>query len=107
MRQILTDHFRRRQAVKRGGDRVRVTLQDERLPQAESDREADVIDLVSSLEKLEGLNPRHANVVTLKFFGGLTVPEIAEELGVSVSTVEQDWRMARAWLLTELEADES
>jgi RNA polymerase sigma factor (TIGR02999 family) len=104
MRRILVDHARRHKADKRGGD-FKVSV-------SQAEREAaktqvDLIELDEILEKFAAEFPRHAKVVELKFFGGLTIDEIAEVFSteaetVSTSTIERDWRFARAWLHTEL-----
>ncbi|HZW34354.1 MAG TPA: sigma-70 family RNA polymerase sigma factor [Isosphaeraceae bacterium] len=96
MRQVLVDHARRRGAAKRGPGRARLPL-DEALAAIE-DKGLDVIDLHEALDHLAGTHPRPAQVVDLRYFGGLTVPEVAEMLGVSEATVKNDWRFARAWL---------
>jgi RNA polymerase sigma-70 factor (ECF subfamily) len=101
MRQILVDHARRKGADKRGGDWGRVTL-DGALAHLEG-RTVDVLALEDALERLAAQDARKARVVELRFYGGLTVPEVAEALGVSARTVEGDWFMARAWLRRELE----
>jgi RNA polymerase sigma factor (TIGR02999 family) len=98
MRQILVDRARQRRAQKRGGDQQRVTL----TGLSGKGRDMDVLALHAALEDLAELEPRHAQVVHLRFFGGLTVEELADELGVSRSTVESDWRRARAFLATRL-----
>jgi RNA polymerase sigma factor (TIGR02999 family) len=100
MRNVLVDHARRRGAQKRGGDRLRVTL-DEVLAGHE-DRGLDVLALNESLERLAALDGRKARVVELRFFGGLTAKETAAVLQLSPKTVEADWYMARAWLRNEL-----
>lgn len=100
MRNILVDHARGRGAQKRGGAWGRVTL-DARL--ADVTREVDVLALEDGLEKLEGLDPRQAKVVELRFFGGLSEEEVARVLGISRSTVTREWRMARAFLAKGLE----
>jgi RNA polymerase sigma factor (TIGR02999 family) len=100
MRQVLVDHARRRRVGKRLGDRVRVPL-DAALV-AFDERGLDVLALHEVLERLAGSHPRQAQVVELRFFGGLSVPEVAEALGVSDTTVEADWRFARAWLRGQL-----
>ena len=58
----------------------------------------DLVELDEALDQLEALSPRQSRIVELRFFAGLTVPEVADCLGVSVATVEADWRLARAWL---------
>jgi RNA polymerase sigma factor (TIGR02999 family) len=96
MRQVLVDHARRRHAAKRLGERIRLPL-DEALVAFE-EQGLDVVALHDALDQLARSNPRQAQVVTLRFFGGLSVPEVAEVLEVSATTVEGDWRFARAWL---------
>ncbi len=100
MRQVLVDDHRQRGAAKRGGDRERCSLSgvEMGLPKAE----LDPIDLDSALSKLAQLDEREARVVELRFYSGLGMDEIASVLGVSKSTVEGDWRHARAWLHREL-----
>jgi RNA polymerase sigma factor (TIGR02999 family) len=95
MRQVLVDHAWRRHARKREGNRVRVPL-DQVLAGFE-EQGLDVIALHEALERLAQDHPRPAEVVTLRFFGGLSVPEVAEALAVSDTTIESDWRFARAW----------
>ena len=102
MRQILTDQARRRSASKRGGPRKeRVTLSN--LPAFESP--VDVVALDDLLGKLARLDERQAKLVELRFFAGLTEEEVATALGVSLRTVQKDWRKAKAWLLAELARD--
>jgi RNA polymerase sigma factor (TIGR02999 family) len=96
MREVLVEHARRRAAERRGGGRRRVPL-DRALADFE-EQEVDVIAVHEALDRLAEWNERQAQVMTLRYFGGLTVPEVAESLGVSVVTVERDWRLARAWL---------
>jgi len=100
MRNILTDHVRRRRAAKRGGDARPVTLVDPAAPEHGSP--IDLVALDEALTELETLNERHARVVEYRFFSGMTVPEVAEALDVSPRTVEGDWTMARAWLSARL-----
>lgn len=100
MRQVLVDAARRRNAERRGGGRALVTL-DERLDAAVSSSR-DLLALDLALEKLARMSPRQADVVELRFFGGLEAAEAAELLGVSESTILRDWRAARAWLAAEL-----
>jgi RNA polymerase sigma factor (TIGR02999 family) len=108
MRRILVDHARRRQAAKRGGAPVAVTL-DEALWVDELDAER-MLDLHDALERLAREHRRPAQAIELHFFGGLTTAETAEAVGASVATVERDLRFARAWLaqtLGEAEAEGS
>lgn len=100
MRQVLIDHARRKVADKRGGEWIKVAL-DEGI--ATSDRsDIDAVAFEETLTTLEGLDPRKAKVVELRFFAGMTMEEAASVLGISPRTVEADWYMARAWLRTEL-----
>jgi RNA polymerase sigma factor (TIGR02999 family) len=100
MREVLIDHARRRGAGRRGGGWRRKPLD-----AVVDDIEAQGLDVVAiheALERLAELSPRQSQVVTLRYFGGMTVPEVAAALGVAVVTVERDWRLARAWLLGQL-----
>ena len=101
MRRVLVDHARARKAAKRPGD-LRVTL-DESLV-SEPDRVIDMLVLDEALERLAAAEPRWAQVVELRFFGGLEVDETARALGISAATVKRDWQFARAWLARELRA---
>jgi RNA polymerase sigma-70 factor (ECF subfamily) len=105
MRRILVDHARAKKAAKRGGDRMRVTLQSDLAISPE--RDEDVLALNEALEKLQTVDERQARIVELRFFGGLTVREVAEVLDVSTRTVENDWTMVRAWLRRELSVGEA
>lgn len=96
MRQILVDHARARNRLKRGGDRLRVTLTPNSVSAANTD--LDLIALDDELNRLAEFDARKARVVELRFFGGLTCAEVALEIGVSAKTVEADWYFARAWL---------
>ncbi len=96
MRQVLTDHARSRGAQKRGGGWDKVTLQEGLV--ADPGHDVDLVALDEALIELAGHDPRKSRVVELRFFGGLTAEEAARVLGVSLSTVESDWRAARAWL---------
>ncbi len=102
MRQILINHARDKRAEKRGGNAER-----ERLTWCEADssattKEADVLSVHEALERLAALDERQASICELRFFGGLTVEEIAKVLDVSKRTVELDWKMAKSWLATQL-----
>ena len=96
MRRILIDHARARHAGKRQGERVSLTAVEAELSAAPSFHELLVID--TALEELSQVNGRVVRVVECRYFGGLTIPETAEALGVSHTTVSEDWRFARAWL---------
>ena len=100
MRRILVEHARRRRADKRGGSAGPQQLGDD-LPFVVPDP-GRLLDLDEALQRLERERPREARIVELRYFGGLQVKEIAEALGVSVGTVERDWRLARARLSKEL-----
>lgn len=100
MRRVLVDVARRKNSAKRGGERVQVSLAEDL--RAAPQKESDVLALDEALERLSKLNPRHCQIVELKYFGGLTEEEIAETLDVSVRTVRRDWNLARAWLFREL-----
>lgn len=101
MRQVLVDHARARGAQRRGGEYKRVPL-DYALKQLEETGEVDLIALDDVLTRLDALNARMHNIVMLRFFGGLEVSEVAQQLDVSESTVKKDWQFARAWLKTQL-----
>lgn len=96
MRQVLVDHARRRNAAKRGGGAVQVTLSEVASP--ERTTRTDLISLHDALAELEKKDPRQGQVVEMHYFGGLSYREIASVLGVSVPTVKRDWRVAQLWL---------
>lgn len=100
MRGILADHARRRRASKRGRDLQRITLS--RALVEETSSPLDLLDLDEALKALAALNTRQARIVECRFFAGMTVPEIAQTLGVSTRTVDNDWAMARAWISVRL-----
>ncbi len=95
MRRILVNHAIAAKRDKRGGAAARVTLSDDLIG---SEQNLDVLAVDEAIAALAKLNERHAKLVELRFFGGLNVPEVAGVLGVSVSTVEKDWRFCSAWL---------
>lgn len=101
MRQILVDHLRQKLADKRGGRAAHVPLAETRI--GVEDRLVDVLILDEALSRLEDVSERLSQVVELRFFGGLTVEETAEALGVTPRTVKRDWRKARALLFHELD----
>ena len=96
MRQILVDYARRHHASKRGGDLYKLSL-DEALVTSE-EKGADLLALDEALERLAAIDPQQSRVVELRVFGGLTVEETAEALGISPRTVKREWSMAKAWL---------
>ncbi len=96
MRRILVDNARRESSLKRGGGWKRTQLDEHATFQM--DRDEDVLQLHELLTQLEQLDPRQARIVELKFFGEMTMPEIAEFMNLGLRTVEKDWTMARAWL---------
>ena len=100
MRRILVDHARSRRRAKRGGGRVRIALNEQ--VAISPQRHEDVMALDEALAKLAEVDPRQATIVELRFFGGLNVAEVAEVLGVSKRTVENEWTAVRAWLRREL-----
>lgn len=101
MRRILVNHANARHALKRGGHDARVTLTDESAPPA-GGPDADILALDAALTRLAVQDARRADVIELHYFGGLTYPEIAGALGISESTVHEDLRGARVWLLQQL-----
>jgi len=100
MRQILVDHARSHRASKRGGDVYKLALEDaEEQPKV---LDFDIVALDDALKSLALMDEQQSRVVELKFFGGLSVEDTAEVLGISPSTVKRDWTTARAWLFREL-----
>lgn len=100
MRRILIDQARRKARVKHGGEQQRIDAAEAEL--AVEAPCADALQVDEVLQKLEAADPRLREIVNLRYFGGFTVPETAELLGVSVATVEREWRFVRAWLRDEL-----
>ena len=101
VRRILVDHARRRASVKRGAGEAAVLLDMDMDVAADAPPE-DALVLDEALTRLATLDPQQARIVELRFFGGLTVDETADVLGISPRTVKRDWSMARAWLRREL-----
>lgn len=101
MRCVLVDHARKRKAQRRGGDYVRIDL-DDVLQDLETFNRVDMLELDEALEKLAEFSPTHADLLQLRFFLGMTVEEIAQHRSVSKTTVERAWRFTRAWLAEEL-----
>jgi RNA polymerase sigma factor (TIGR02999 family) len=104
MREVLIDHARRRAAVRRGGKWKRTPI-DFIVDHFEA-QGLDVVAIHEALDRLASLNLRQSQVISLRYFGGMTVPEVASALGVSIVTVERDWRLARAWLREQLREEE-
>lgn len=104
MRHILIDHFRRHAAAKRGGGEPAMRLTETAI--LLDDNEAQILEVDDALQRLFALSPQKARVVELRIFGGCTIEETAEALGISSASVERDWRFARAWLKSQLDADE-
>ena len=105
MRRILVDYAVGRGAQKRGGDRVRVEMEDAlALTEADAGR---LLSLHRALSELEIHRPRQARVVECRFFAGMTIPEVGEALDISPATVKRDWEMARAWLNRELREEDA
>jgi len=105
MRRLLVDHGRHQKRDKRGGGAAPVALDDVlNAAAAGAVPVEDLLTLEAALTRLEEIDPRAAQVVTLRFFAGMSSPEVAEHLGVSVRTVEGDWSHAKAWLKRELAA---
>ena len=100
MRQILVDHARRHLAAKRGGSRHCIALDDDLV--VESDRTLDLLMLEDALTKLTKLDPRQAQMIELRFFGGLSIAEVAKVMAISKRSVEREWTMVRVWLRREL-----
>ncbi len=104
MRQVLVDHARKKNAEKRGaGDRAQ-SLSGLDAPEKEAMTPLEVLALNDALERYEKMDARAAQLVQLRFFAGMTVPEVARVLGISVSTAEEEWRISRAWLAKQLRA---
>ena len=96
MRRVLVDHARTRDAAKRGGGALKASLEE---AAAIPERAAELIALDKALNDLATIDPRKSQVVELRYFGGLSVEETAEVLGISPVTVSRDWSTAKAWLL--------
>src|SRR6184192_2896894 len=101
MRQILVNYARSNRAQKRGGGALKVELNEAALVSPEESKE--IVDLHEALQRLAVLDSRKAQVVELKYFGGLNYDEMAEVLKISPVTVRRDWRFAKAWLYTQLQ----
>jgi RNA polymerase sigma factor (TIGR02999 family) len=102
MERILIDHARAKSAAKRGGDRLQLSL--DGLDIAQANQCSEIESLADALERLGAEDERMRQIVVLRYFGGLTVAEVARSLDISVRTVTDDWTFARAWLRRELTA---
>lgn len=100
MRRVLVDHARKRARIRRGGGALRLELDDEKL--AEPMRDDTLLALDEAVDRLAAFDPGRARIVELRFFAGMTVPEVAVSLGISESTVARSWRLAKAWLRGEI-----
>ena len=103
MRRILVDHARTHLAAKRGGGLTPITLVD--VAGASSSRGIDVIALDDALTRLASLYPEQGRLVELRYFGGLTIEETGEAMGISPATVKRQWTVARAWLLRDMKGE--
>ena len=102
MRRVLVDYARKRNRAKRGGGEAMHELDEEMF--LSNQRSDDILELDEALDRLSRLEPRQTRVIELRFFGGLTVEQSAEVLGVSPRTVKNDWNVARAWLHRQLKS---
>lgn len=102
MRQILVDYARKKSAEKRGGKHTGITLDEDRLNVDQHAEE--LIEMNDLIDKLSQYNERRSKVVEMRFFGGMTIPEISEVLNVNSRTVDRDWAKAKTWLYSELRA---
>jgi RNA polymerase sigma-70 factor (ECF subfamily) len=100
MRRVLIDHARSKRRVKRGGLQQKVSLEDVVI--AAEEQSYDLVALDGALDRLAKVDARQSRIVELRFFGGLSVEQTAEVLGISAKTVKRDWAVARAWLHREL-----
>lgn len=105
MRRVLVDHARTRGYRKRGGDLQRVSLDEAMV--VSRDLDVNLLALDRALDRLAEADPRKVRVIEMRFFGGLTVEETAEALQVSTDTVKRDWRLAKLWLLRDLEGEDA
>jgi RNA polymerase sigma-70 factor (ECF subfamily) len=104
MRRVLIDHARTRGAQKRQGNRQQLKL-DEALVAA-SEQSEDFLCINAALEKLAKVDPRSSQIVEMRYFGGMSYPDVAAALDVSISTVQREWKTAKAWLLCQIRRDE-
>lgn len=105
MRQILVNHAKSRHTGKRGRGEIALSIDD--VQPAVHQEAAEVVALHDALTRLQDIDPRKSQVVEMRYFGGLSIEETAEALGVSVITVNRDWRLARTWLVREMNSESS
>jgi len=105
MRTILVDHARRHGYSKRGGGARRISLNEAAV--VSQDRTAEVVELDEALTRLAVFDPQQSRIVELRFFGGLTIKQTADVLGLSPATIKREWSTARAWLFRELDVSET
>ena len=103
IRDVLVDQLRRRQALKRGGCQIAVSLENDRA--SEQPRYLDFLILDEALTHLAEINPRYTQIIELRYLAGLTIAEAAEVLNISHATIEREWSFARLWLRRELQRD--
>jgi RNA polymerase sigma factor (TIGR02999 family) len=105
MRQILVNHAKSRLSDKRGGGVAHVSIDD--VQPAVHEEASEIVALHEALEALHAVDPRKSMVVEMRYFGGLSIEETAEAMGVSIVTVNRDWRLARSWLIREMNRESS
>jgi RNA polymerase sigma factor (TIGR02999 family) len=105
MRQILVNHALSRLAGKRGSGQIKLSIDDVQI--AVTQEAAEVVALHEALRRLEVVDARKSRVVEMRYFGGLSIEETAQALGVSVITVNRDWRLARTWLMREMNGEQA
>jgi RNA polymerase sigma factor (TIGR02999 family) len=103
MRRILVDQARRKLSLRRGGNLQRRPIEDQEIE--EPDPSVDLLAVHEALERFQGVDATAAQIVKLRYFAGLTIPQAAEALGISTSTADRSWAYARAWLHTALKQD--
>lgn len=101
MRRILVDHARSHLYAKRGGGAQKLTI-NEAIDVPQQERDLDLVALDDALQRLEQIDPQQSKIIELRFFGGLTIEETAEVLGISPATIKREWNWAKAWLYREL-----
>ncbi|HYE16264.1 MAG TPA: sigma-70 family RNA polymerase sigma factor [Pyrinomonadaceae bacterium] len=103
MRRILVDHARGHMAAKRGSGGVKLSIEDNEAAIVSSEKAEEMVALDEALTRLAEVDPQKSRIVELRFFGGLSIEETAEVLGIGTATVIRQWRMARAWLFDQVQ----